>query len=329
MRASHRGHWTPLPKLDHWYDKLSQEFQNIDSVIPSMFVEFPSQLLGCASDYSGNQKNSDFHVLSYVWFDPNNIETWMRAVEALRKTLLGPYRTMSFKGLNDVVKKQTLFPFLSAADDLQGVLLSFAIHKNLDEFKIAPDDFEEISRSFPVSTNWGIKSFQDALRAISLFALGATGFSKNADQINWLTDNDVFTEPTARFNHLKTIVAQTLSNWKEEPFDLVVESSKNTSLPKDRAEDILSIPDLVAGSLATILTSHYRSSGTPPLAKSIFAIESSSVDKADNIFDWHCQRDGNLSKVVVILYPPEFGGDRLAVRVIPNYQQNEPFCTLE
>lgn len=329
--SNRAGNWHLCRHTDiEWYSRLSLEFKCVDSVVPPLLPSLDLPLVGCASDYSGSQKASDFLTLSYLWFDPNDTQTWETASNAIRQIILGPFRTMSYKGLNDLWKRRALHAFLAAADELNALLLTFAIHKDVEEFKISNEKFAEISKRLPEPNKWRRRSLEDAVRAAWLFAFGAAGMTHQAERINWLTDNDVFTTPKSRIDDLHGFAIQGLIELAvAPPRDLLIESSSHTSLPKRTAEDILSIPDLVAGCLAKLMTAQYRATGTPPLRENHLEIPDSGVEKASNILEWHLEHAGNLSKVVVVLYPPENKGERFAVRVLPGYEDNAPYCRLD
>lgn len=125
-------------------------FKCIDSVVPPLLPKLDLPLVGCASDYSGSQKASDFLTLSYLCFDPNDTQTWERASNAIRQIILGPFRTMSYKGLNDLWKRRALHAFLAAADELNALLLTFAIHKDVEEIQNLQ---REICRNFEAATS--------------------------------------------------------------------------------------------------------------------------------------------------------------------------------
>ena len=318
--------WTHLELADRWYKSLSREFVFIDSVEPRLFPRLDGYTLGCALDYSGGQKSSDFDVLSFLWFDPDELQPWFRSMTAIRSLVLGPLRTMSFKGLNDRNKRRSLLPFLSAADSLNGVLLTFAIHSSVGEYAVSSDKYRELVTGKRLR-RWPRRVFAEAIRATSLFCFCASGLLKPHQRLNWLTDHESFADSQDKRKDLRILIRAGFDMLGgPQPESLLVQTPLSTSLDKTMAEDLLAVPDLVAGSMCSTLTQKYREDGIPRIGGPVEM--PADRDKVRDVLGWYMLPSQTLGKILVTLFPPEFDGDNFAIRIWPGYQDNAPYCVL-
>ncbi len=87
-------------------------------------------LIHLFSDYGGTHKGSMYETTAFLYMDASGSEKWQAERLRVRQRYLPDGRRISFKGLNDINKRQALIPFLEAADMVPGVLLVVAVHKS-------------------------------------------------------------------------------------------------------------------------------------------------------------------------------------------------------
>lgn len=315
-----------------WFQQLSEEFLFLDSVVPKILPQLDANPLCCVSDYSGAQSNSLFDTYSYFYFDPDiGVKQWRKARSAIRDIVLGPIRSVTYKGLNDGIKRKSLLPMLSAADELDGLLLTFAIHKKVKVLTPSRSELSELMEWMSVESRWKRRSLSKMVRTAMLFAFGISGLNKERAPVTWMTDSDDFTISRPRQNDLNTFSWSAIDKLSNTlPMALTVETPLNTTLALDNAKDLLAIPDLAAGMLSQTLTSEYLRAGVPPIGGEYsFQGLLGLKEKAADILDWHLSSDGNLKKVAVVLYPAENSGRGLDIRLYPSYQWNKPYCRLD
>jgi hypothetical protein len=83
-----------------------------------------------ASDYSGEHAASPYFVSTWLFAAEDTLRPWEAARSSVRDRYLSN-RRMSYKGLNDTVKRKGLMPFLEAADSIPGLCVGLAVHKGL------------------------------------------------------------------------------------------------------------------------------------------------------------------------------------------------------
>jgi len=315
-----------------WQFNLGEEFFILDSVIPRVFPDLDVEQFCCASDYSGDQNRSDFLTSSFLYFDPNDGEKWLNGMREIRRISLGPFRTMSYKALGDNKKKQALYPFLTLADSLNGMLVSFAVHKKVSDFALSPHDFEYLSVHLLPNSKWKRRILQKALRTVTEFCFIVGGLLKYDIPVTWLTDNDDFVANESRIRDLYRLALVSLcSITDKKPSPLIIQSSDNCSLDNLLAEDLLSIPDLAAGALAPVLTAHYRSQGVPQLGKEFEVGNFFRQNRSHaELWDWHTKYSDRLKKMIIIFYPFDDPENKTTIRWIPAYHDSAPsYSTLE
>ena len=133
-----------------------------------------------SSDYSGFHQGAAFEVRSFVITNLESLSLWEQNRMHLRKRYLPEGRRMSYKALNDGRRSAALLPFLEAANQIPGLLLSIAIDKNL------PTIFcSELAHSHPLLDGWKPAPIERAMRTMHFASLLLRGLS-SAGQDLWV-----------------------------------------------------------------------------------------------------------------------------------------------
>jgi hypothetical protein len=131
-----------------------------------------------SSDYSGAVKHHTFDVISVLYPDMEGLRRWFDQVRRIRARYLADGRRMSYKSLGDRIRRRAIIPFLSAANDIQGVAISLAVNKSIS--RLCSDDlmFQEASRHLQLSPGWRFAAFERMVRVTHLISVLIGGLSK-------------------------------------------------------------------------------------------------------------------------------------------------------
>ncbi len=83
------------------------------------------------SDYGGQHAASHLEAFGFLFADGDRLGLWEEGRRELRKRYLPNARRMSFKTLNDRKRMEALPQFLTAADQLHGLLLVVLVDKKI------------------------------------------------------------------------------------------------------------------------------------------------------------------------------------------------------
>ena len=108
----------------------------------------PRGTLMVLSDYGGQHKGSKFETYSFLQFDLEANQIWVEKQKEFRKSFMTDGRRMSFKTMNDNLRRRSLIPFLSMADSINGWLVTFSVSKQLENLFEKPPDAVEYSDLF-------------------------------------------------------------------------------------------------------------------------------------------------------------------------------------
>lgn len=86
------------------------------------------------SDYSGQQKSSKFETFTFLVFDLEKNKLWLDGQQYFRSHVFKQKRRLSFKNLNDNLRRKALLPFLNLADHLDGWLVTFCVQKKNERY---------------------------------------------------------------------------------------------------------------------------------------------------------------------------------------------------
>ena len=253
------------------------------------------------SDYSGSHAKSKYLVYTFLLADEERSSYWPRARQDWRKSFLADGRRLSFKALNDRIKRQSLQPFLGTIRYLFGSCVSIAVHKrysNMASGKLTLDFWRQVHG---LNAEWRPAAFEQMVRTVHLFALLVGRFSKPHQDITWITDEDEIVANENRLTDTMDFVAQ--FSKLHIPHKLGV-FAMNTSAygGVGRAfEDFVALPDLVAGALAEYLSvrclqADWNQEGDLPLMPDLLS------PKTELLCSWLSSSDTDgLSRSIIVV----------------------------
>jgi hypothetical protein len=225
-------------------DIIAVEALKNPSLIPDLSGE---KSIFIFSDYSwarGRYKTYSFLVLGRSGADSFNT-----ARKVLRKDFGLENRRMSFKGLNDRVKLTALPAFLSLAGASDGFILTFAVSSRIP-YMFA----EQFLQVWPELAALKKPVLEDMLRIAHFGAQAVLIAFSPKQNIVWFTDEDNIVANETHQQHFgrlaEAIIRKVLPDEEIGEIGFGLTGADDGSL---EIEDLVAIPDLVAGALCELL----------------------------------------------------------------------------
>lgn len=210
----------------------------------------PSQPLLAFSDYSGSHAGASFDAYSFLLVQPNALARWQPIREAVRLGLGMSHRRMSFKGLEDGVKARALVPWLRMFQEMPGFLATVLVEKNLGPL----GSVDQLQSDEPAYAAVKRPVLERMLRVCHILSVFIGGLSSPYQNLLWISDQDEIAPNPERLALLTKTFARVCSAYV--PHALGHLRCGTTLLDNGTldTEDLTSLPDLVAGTLAELHT---------------------------------------------------------------------------
>lgn len=253
-----------------------------------------------ATDYSGAHKASQYEVLSVLYCDIQHSREWLLIQRGFREQFLPDGRRMSFKGLNDRYKSNSLIPFLKGADQIHGVSVSFVISKRIGSLVGGDALISEFQTRASLVGKWSPTMLEQMLRVVHLVSLLIGGLAKQGQNIYWLSDEDALFDTQARQEDMAKIMSSFTSHYIPHPLgELGIATTKIDE--GDRIEeDLVAIPDLVAGALSEMTTTLASSIGSYIPGNIAVPFFGEFSEKTEQILSWIWEDRHPLTRVVLL-----------------------------
>ncbi|HTV27746.1 MAG TPA: hypothetical protein VMF32_08195 [Xanthobacteraceae bacterium] len=211
-------------------------------------------------DFSGHHRGQHFDTYSFLVLDLDCNGDWLGAQRHFRQEIFRSARRMSFKGLNDIQRRNALIPFLRMAFRIEGCLILFAISKAGGSLFGGASDLEEENA---LLSPWKPAVQERLLRIVHLSAFTLSGLSAPNQDLLWIIDQDDIASNVTQLTQLTEVFARVFSNYASHGLRHVrcgTTASDDGSL---YLEDLASIADLTAGALGEICTGFINQSRFP------------------------------------------------------------------
>jgi hypothetical protein len=265
-----------------------------------------SSCLYLASDYSGDNSKYDFNVITMVVADFKSWTRWESHRREIRAKHFKhtPSRRMSFKDLNnDKCRQAALEPFLDAANQLNGICVTFAVRKHLQGIFDCPHSLEICRSHADLKANWKQKPFSRMLAIVQIVSFLVSSLAKQGQDVLWITDeddivaNDLFKADVQKMlgNVMETVCMHALGKLE----------FATTALTDARrgVEDFVAIADLVAGATAEGFTSFGKCGPIPTGGESRLSKTTDISSKTKFIWNWLRPGIEPLKKLTCIVQP--------------------------
>lgn len=215
---------------------------------PILFPIFPTNdEIVMFSDYSrGSGKHRSY---SFLVTSSSEVTRFNQERVLLRSRLSLQKRRMSFKGLNDKVKLNSLPEFLQLAGTLSGLLLTFVVDSApevlfADLFREVSPELQEVKRA----------TLEELLRVAFLGGISLMVSTQGHTLASWFTDEDNIVA-TDKLKQQFGKIAQAGLNLMYSDGNAPLLSFGITSIDDGTLdlEDLVAIPDLMAGATCELL----------------------------------------------------------------------------
>ncbi|MCI0738462.1 MAG: hypothetical protein L0Y72_05415 [Gemmataceae bacterium] len=294
--------WKHLDRPDFGLaHKLSEKIASRELLTPDFLTDVcSSRELLVACDFGGSNKESRYESYAFLVGAISGSGHWDEQRKAVRATYLRDNRRMSYKRLGDALRARCLVPFLNAANTLPGLLVTFLIDRSIP--RLVGD--EGLLRFFPefvvAERGWNHNSFHRLCVVASIGALLVSGLSAETQDILWVSDQDEIAPNPKKHNHAGHVIHHHITRYAPKNHGLFVFVTTEADLNARRIEDVVAIPDLVAGALAEVLSQAQlagRGAGTPLW----IPVPDGVPQKARLILKWFGAQSFPLRRLAIVL----------------------------
>ncbi|WP_047816924.1 hypothetical protein [Rhodopirellula islandica] len=271
-------------------------------------IRFPDlsgeQQLVLAGDYSGEHSDAKYQVVSLLLCGMSDcMGNWDADRTAIRDQHLADGRRHAFKKLHDASRQRALVPFLSATSDINGILLSVAIDKDIEK--------TDLGYQFPFETPSTELVHAKLIRIATFGALLVSGLGAVGQDVMWLTDDDAIVANDEQTTHAVNVIDSMLTRMC--PFGLgeVCVGIAGKFDDNRLAEDLCAIPDLAGGAISETL-GLLDAATIPRESGRSSVVQRESAFKAKIIYTWIATLQGKLSTAVCLVRPHESGGIQMS-----------------
>ena len=256
------------------------------------------EMIFIGSDYSGEQKNSRYYAISIIFTVLENIDTWENERGKLREKYLPDGRRISYKNLGDKLRNRILIPFLSIANNIPGIIITILVDKQIESFFQEDENILEKSLMSNDSLHWKDNEFEKLMQVIHWCSFFLAGLSREGQNVLWITDEDAIIPNNERLYQTCEVFSRVSSHYLPHNLGHMRIGTTKSDTGKRDIEDLIAIPDLVAGTLCHVLTEYWNYGGVPSSGLILPSLKN-IPDKTKKIMNWFSD-DRQLLKRLVI-----------------------------
>jgi hypothetical protein len=250
------------------------------------------------SDYSGTHKGAQFDIYTFLVTTTAALRPFLAATDDLRAGAFGRTRRMSYKSLNDTVRARALPEFLTAANQMQGLVVSFAIDKRAAHR--LSEEYQPTTVFGSLGT-WSPRSFRKLTTVGNLASILVEGVRGELQNLMWFTDSDDIAPNEPKHREATQVLGHQLSVYLTGQMGHL-RFGTSASDPGDLSiEDSLAVPDLAAGCLGEVLAHLATGPGGDPVERLFVPEAGHPAPKVRRIAGWLSEAETALQKVNVIV----------------------------
>lgn len=296
------SNWNHIGDSYEFMSGLSQTIRDMEraksNLLPNLRI---GSTIVVASDYGGQHDTSTYQSLSFLFANLESCGEWDSSRTRLRQELLSDGRRMSYKGLNDIKKKEALFPFLLAANRIPGLSITFLVHKKIDSLFVKAGKLDIREMGLRQFEHWSNCTFEKLLRVLHLISLFIAGLSRPHQDVLWFTDEDDIVPNPARLSEVSGVLAYISNHYLKHDMGNLRCATTLSDDGSRLIEDLAAIPDLVAGALADTLTNN-PTQIDPNSVRSTSKLVNIS-HKSKQVLAWFTDTMSPLKRLVCVIDP--------------------------
>lgn len=205
------------------------------------------------ADFGGQHQKQHFDTYTFLILDFAKNLDWIAGQRHFRAEILPNKRRMSFKALNDGMRRRALVPFMQGAADIEGCLVQFAISKVGGSLFTGASQNEIGSE---LLEHWKPTVQERLLRILHLSAFLLSGLSAPRQDLLWIIDEDEIAANVQQLSDLTHIFGRVMSSYCSHTLGHL--RCSTTGIADDGSlvlEDLAAIADLTTGALGELCTS--------------------------------------------------------------------------
>lgn len=298
--------WRAIQNPIYGWIKTIEKVVNSEK-LPSM----NGSLINIFSDYSGENKESKYETFTVLYVDVESSDSWELKRRIIREKYLLNGRRMAFKNLNDKLRQKALLPFLSAANEINGVCVTFIIKKTIKHLCSNDKLFNKTINSINFESNLTNKTFERMLRIINFITILIAGLSKPNQHIYWISDEDNLFANLKVTTDLKTLLEKNCSFYIKHNLGELGLGTTSIDTGDRYEEDLASITDLVAGAVSEVVNKVSDKSGGKIYPNIAVPFNDKFTPKTEIIYSWLRGDSYNLKKFTILF--EHYGSGQIAV----------------
>lgn len=249
--------------------------------------------VGAFSDYSGEGPQEKFATYSFTFVGLNALFYFFEKQKKIRERhgLNEPYKEIEFKELRYGPLKRALPELLKAAELIPGLLFTMVVNKSImsiigENNKNGLNEITTILKDHDLG-EWKNETAEKLMRIVHTVAYWLTVLTKDGQKVFWMTDDDSIAANEKKKDALGNLLFRLLGLYSNSrqfptigyatPFD-----------QKNNLNDLLSISDLVAGSISSYFSAIHTQED--PMIK----------DTSDKILIWLCNQGLGLKRLTML-----------------------------
>jgi hypothetical protein len=257
------------------------------------------QKIFIASDYSGQHDLAHYETFSFLFADLRHWRQWEERRIRVRQQYLADGRRMAFKNLGDRQRRKALVPFLTAASSIPGLSVTVLINKGIKSMFQKQGKLDMSEPELLLYRHWNGHTFERLLRAVHLVSFFLAGLSRHGQDVMWITDEDDIAANPNKLTELTQIWAGVCSHYLQHDMGHLRCGTTKCDNGSRQIEDLVSIPDLVAGALTEVLSVH-RNEGIV-ISKLIISPLTVLSKKTKEIMNWFSTDFEPLKRLVLAI----------------------------
>ncbi|WP_100521971.1 hypothetical protein [Mycobacteroides abscessus] len=252
------------------------------------------------SDYGGAHKGARFDVMSFLVTTPEGLSRFSSGRDRLRQGQLGTERRMSYKALGDKVRLRALPAYLEVADQLTGLLVSFAVDK-AGSYRLS-EEYQAETAFGPLSP-WTPRAFRKLTTIGHLAAIVIEGLRRDGQNLIWITDEDEIAANLKKHTEATKVLGHYFNLYCTGPMGHIRFGTTASDSGDLYIEDLAAVPDLAAGCLNELLTEIFPHPQSSSVSRLFIPPGATGIPvKAGVVTEWLAGSAQPLLKVNVVVH---------------------------
>jgi hypothetical protein len=224
-------------------ERLWEMEQRRSGNFPSFDVAQPLLVF---SDYGGSHGGSRCDSYSFFLTQPPVLNRWEEDRRSIRRAYGFEQGRMAYKDLGKEDRARVLWPWLVAADDLDGLLVTIVVDRSLRSF-FNSSEVVRLQREIPGYAAMSRKTIERVFRICHFLSVFVAGLVEPEQEVVWISDQDDIAANDSIVQLFKRTFLNVSAMYLKAPlktFHFATTAKDNGSL---QIEDLASLPDLMAG----------------------------------------------------------------------------------